>query len=231
LNVATGADERTLSQKILTPSVRRWALPVAAVVILALAIGWVIGLYGDAQMPENDSAEAGFARDMSVHHTQAVEMSLTVRDRTDDDQIRALATDIMLTQQNQIGQMEGWLGVWELPLAGDEPAMAWMGHEVDGLMPGMATQDEVAALATMPVDEMNVQFLNLMIVHHQAGVEMAEAILERTDRPEIVRLAESIVRTQQSEIDLMNSILDRLGAPSDQTTPAATPSPSLEHEG
>ncbi|MGH2558054.1 MAG: DUF305 domain-containing protein [Thermomicrobiales bacterium] len=192
-----------------------WMLPVLAVVALALASGWVIGLYNDAQMPGNNSAEAGFARDMSVHHTQAVEMSLIVRSRTNDSKIRTLATDILLTQQNQIGRMEGWLGVWELPLTGDEPAMAWMGHQVEGRMPGMASQDDVDQLRSLPVDEMNAQFLRLMIVHHAAGVDMANAILPRTDRPEVENLAESIVRTQQAEIDLMNGILDRLETPND----------------
>jgi len=189
--------------------VRAWILPALAVAVLALAVGWVIGLYNDAQMPGDDSAEAGFARDMAVHHTQAVEMSLIVLARTNDSQIRTLATDILLTQQNQIGRMEGWLAVWEVPLTGNEPAMAWMGHEVEGRMPGMASQEEVDQLRSLPAAEMNAQFLNLMIVHHAAGVDMAQAILERSDRPEVVALAEAIVRTQQAEIDLMNDILDR----------------------
>lgn len=218
--------------KALVPSTKRgWILGAVALVVLSLAVGWVIGLYNDAQRPGDHSAEAGFARDMSIHHAQAVEMSLIVRDRTNDDQIRTLTTDIMLTQQSQIGYMDGWLAVWGLPLTGDESAMAWMGHDVEGRMPGMASQEEVAALKTMPVDEMNVQFLRLMIVHHQAGVEMAEAVLDRTDRDVVVDLAGAIVATQQAEIDLMNDILDRLGASSGgEAAPAATPTAEHEHE-
>src|SRR5690606_19988556 len=40
------------------------------------------------EFPGNTSAEAGFSRDMQTHHLQAVEMSLIVRDRTEDDAIR-----------------------------------------------------------------------------------------------------------------------------------------------
>ncbi|MGH2534925.1 MAG: DUF305 domain-containing protein [Thermomicrobiales bacterium] len=221
--------ERARTRFAVRSSVKGWILPVLAVAVLALAVGWGIGHYLDARMPGNNSAEAGFARDMAVHHTQAVEMSLIVRDRTNDDKIGTLATDILLTQQNQIGYMEGWLAVWDVSLTGNEPAMAWMGHEVQGQMPGMASQAEVDQLRTMPVDEMNAEFLRLMIIHHVAGVDMADAILERSDRPEVVRLAEAIARTQQAEIDLMNDILTRLGAPTVDPA-AATPTVDHDHE-
>jgi uncharacterized protein (DUF305 family) len=39
-----------------------------------------------------------------------------------------MAYDIALTQQEQIGQMHGWLTQWGLPLTGINPAMAWMAH-------------------------------------------------------------------------------------------------------
>ncbi|MHC5908965.1 DUF305 domain-containing protein, partial [Streptomyces sp. S6] len=40
---------------------------------------------------EQAAVDAGFARDMAVHHQQAVEMSYIVRDRTDDEEVRRLA--------------------------------------------------------------------------------------------------------------------------------------------
>ena len=89
------------------------------------------------RLPGEGSAEAGFARDMMVHHAQAVEMAEIVRNKTERNEIRILATDTALTQQAQIGQMQGWLGVWGLPITGTEPAMAWMGHPTQGRMPGM----------------------------------------------------------------------------------------------
>ncbi|HET8524985.1 MAG TPA: DUF305 domain-containing protein [Thermomicrobiales bacterium] len=190
-----------------------WVVPAAIAVLLVALLGLLIGLYVTTRTPGTNSAEAGFARDMSVHHAQAVEMAMIARDRTDDDQLRVVATDILLTQQNQIGRMEGWLTVWDLPMTGGNGQMSWMGHHVDGLMPGMATQEQVNELQTMPVDKMNIQFLDLMIVHHQAGVEMAQAILDRSDEPVVRDLAQSIIKTQANEIALMEEMLNRLGAP------------------
>ncbi|MFE7324908.1 DUF305 domain-containing protein [Streptomyces sp. NPDC057565] len=89
------------------------------------------------RVPGPDSADAGFARDMAVHHQQAVEMSFIVRDRTQDEEVRRFAYDIANTQANQRGMLLGWLDLWELPkvAAGQEP-MAWMtthgGHGAHG---------------------------------------------------------------------------------------------------
>ncbi|WIY75794.1 DUF305 domain-containing protein [Streptomyces anulatus] len=99
---------------------------------------------GDARVPGASSADAGFARDMAVHHQQAVEMSFIVRDRTDDEDVRRLAYDIANTQANQRGMLLGWLDLWELPKVapGGEQPMAWMadtgGHEHGGTDAGGA---------------------------------------------------------------------------------------------
>ena len=104
--------------------------------------------------PGENSAEAGFARDMMVHHAQAVQMAEIVRDKTQsNDAIRLLAADIALTQQGQIGMMQGWLQVWDLPPTSTKPAMSWMGHPTEGLMPGMAAPQELDLLHQAPPEE------------------------------------------------------------------------------
>jgi uncharacterized protein (DUF305 family) len=188
-------------------SLATWlSLSVALVVVVAAFV-----LYLSSRPPGNDSAEAGFARDMSVHHAQAVEMANIVKDKTEDEEIRTLATDILLTQQAQIGQMQGWLNVWGLPATGTEPQMAWMGMAMEGSMPGMATSEEVIELRNAPPEEADRMFLRLMIPHHRAAVPMSEAILERTDRPAVERLAEAISTSQRSEIRVMEDMLEERG--------------------
>jgi uncharacterized protein (DUF305 family) len=162
--------------------------------------------------PGEDSPEAGFARDMMVHHAQAVQMAEIVRDKTESPAMRTLAADIVLTQQAQIGMMQGWLEVWGLSITGTKPPMSWMGHPTEGLMPGMATPEEIDLLYQASPEEADRLFLRLMIPHHRAAIPMAEAILERTDRPEVRQLAESIKTSQKAEIALMESMLrDRVG--------------------
>ncbi|MBN9390969.1 MAG: DUF305 domain-containing protein [Chloroflexi bacterium] len=186
--------------------VSRGLLGIALLVVVLFATGlagwwWVSNL-----KPASDSPEINFARDMSDHHAQAVDMAVKIRDRTTDPDLRIFALDIILTQQNQIGQMQGWLTVWQYPLAGAKSMMS--NH---GQMMGMATVEQVYALDTLPVAEAEIAFLQLMIRHHQGGVAMARTVLNQTTRPEVTRLANSIVVGQQSEITYMKELLQKRG--------------------
>ena len=93
------------------------------------------------------SAEAGFARDMTTHHAQAVEMGLIAFDQGTDGEVRQIGGDIATGQQGEIGMMQTWLRAWGLDPTGSEPRMAWMpgGTEMvkNGLMPGMATPEQM----------------------------------------------------------------------------------------
>ena len=177
--------------------------------------------------PADDSAEAGFARDMAVHHAQAVQMAEIIQRRTESDEIRLLATDIALTQQGQIGQMQGWLAAWRLPQTGDEAPMSWMGHPTDGRMPGMATPEEISSLENLPPDEADELFLRLMIPHHEAAIPMAEAVLAETNRPEVEQFASAIVSSQRNEIQVMQDLLRSRGA----TVPQDAPAEEAPHGG
>ena len=146
---------------------------------------------------------------MMVHHAQAVQMAEIVRDKTQSDDMRILASDIALTQQAQIGIMQGELQAWGLSITGTEPAMGWMGHPTSGPMPGMATPEEIDRLSEAAPEEADVLFLRLMITHHQAAIPMAEAILKRSDRPEVEQLARAMDASQRAEIENMKSMLEK----------------------
>ncbi|MFJ8000755.1 DUF305 domain-containing protein [Streptomyces sp. NPDC096310] len=185
-----------------------------------------------AAAPSSDSADAGFARDMAVHHQQAVEMSFIVRDGTDDEDVRRLAYDIANTQANQRGMLMGWLDLWGLPKveAGTEP-MAWMaqtdgmkgmegmdhgdaGHEAhDGsLMPGMATRTELDQLRKARGKAAEILYLQLMTDHHKGGVSMAQGCVRLCSNGTEKSLAEGMVAAQQSELSLMADLLAERGA-------------------
>jgi uncharacterized protein (DUF305 family) len=188
------------------PSQRQNLLLLLLALVAAFFAGASLALLITPGPPGNDSPEAGFARDMMVHHAQAVEMAEIVRDKTKSEEIRTLATDIALTQQAQIGMMQGWLDVWGLPTSGTKPAMSWMGHSTEGRMPGMATPQEIDRLKEAPPEEADEQFLWLMIRHHRAAIPMAEAILDRTERPEVRELAGAIAASQRQEIRTMKEM-------------------------
>lgn len=182
-----------------------WLIPIVlAAIVGALAAGLVL----QDSDPGDRSADAGFSRDMTTHHAQAVQMAGIVYARTDDPEIRYLAYDILTTQQAQIGMLGAWLDIWELSPTSLELPMTWMGHGMDGPMPGMASDEEVRALETLPVSEMDREFLRLMILHHEGGVDMAEAGVRLAGEDRVRSLAQLIVDSQQSEIVTMQRMLD-----------------------
>ncbi|MEU6139140.1 DUF305 domain-containing protein [Streptomyces sp. NPDC047081] len=192
----------------------------AAVLVAAGAITYAVAEDGDSgpSTPSADSADAGFARDMAVHHQQAVEMSYIVRDRTKNEDVRRLAYDIAQTQANQRGMLLGWLDLWGLPKVSADPPMTWMGmgdmaSGKDGaLMPGMATNTELKKLGTLSGRQAEVFYLQLMTDHHKGGIHMAEGCVSKCTVDVEKRLAQGMVDAQQSEIDLMATMLKERGA-------------------
>ena len=207
----------------LEPWQKRVLMALAGALVVALfVLAFVAGRIGTGpQYPAGNSADAGFARDMQVHHTQAVEMSRLVRDRTDDEVVRVIAYDIAMTQQHQIGQMYAWLEEWGLPQSSSAPNMAWMEGSMDhhdgdsllggsGLMPGMATEEQMQELADASGVEAERIFLTLMISHHEAGAEMAQAGAELAQEPRVKVAAGKMAEAQVAEILAMEDMLDQL---------------------
>lgn len=205
----------------MTPSTGRHGISaghvLVAVVVLAAAGALLVLLPRGSATPSDTSPEAGFARDMQVHHAQAVQMAFTMRDKATDPVLRAITFDIITTQQQQSGQMAAWLQAWDLPPTGSQRPMAWMaGHHSDGastapaVMPGMATDAQLKQLKDATGHDAERLFLQLMIAHHDGGIEMADAVLTSTVRPEVRQLASAIATSQRAEVEQMTQMFDAL---------------------
>jgi uncharacterized protein (DUF305 family) len=189
-----------------TQRTARLVLLTVGVALVALVAGLLLGRGMSTGVEDvSDEVSIGFLRDMKVHHAQAVEMSEIVHRRTTDPEISYLAFDILSTQQGQIGIMTGWLDLWQERQSSSGQVMAWMGH--DGPMPGMATAEEMAALETLPVAEMEREFLQLMLAHHRGALEMASAGADHAESAEVAGLARNMYRGQKEEIALMERML------------------------
>ena len=98
-------------------------------------------------------------------------------------------------------------------------SMSWMtdgahaGHAMtmDGLMPGMATEQELSELRGLSGNAFDVQFLRLMIRHHQGGREMAEYAAGHATEPAVANLARTIAETQAAETSTMTGMLTARG--------------------
>ena len=193
------------------------AVIAVGLVLLGGGLAVVLGL-GEDRSATPGAVDVGFSRDMATHHLQGVEMANLVADHSQDPAVRGLAFDIASTQTNQVGRMQGWLALWGYsPTGGDQ--MSWMDgdmhmHMSGGLMPGMATEDELANLRTLSGPAFDVEFLRLMIRHHEGGLEMARYAEAHGETAVVRALAKSIADSQTAETQLMTAMLaDRGGTP------------------
>ncbi|CAM3252287.1 DUF305 domain-containing protein [Tsukamurella hominis] len=178
------------------------------------------------------AADIGFAQDMIAHHQQALQMvELLGPDLSVD--VRGIATQIQLSQSREIGVLMGWLEVLGEPLQNpnpmawmtDEPPASstpsapggHAGHAMPATtsnsaspaptmqhaMPGMATSEELTALTTASGVQQEVRFLQLMLRHHQGGVDMAGYAQRGGDAPAVRQRATAMAKGQSDEISMM----------------------------
>jgi uncharacterized protein (DUF305 family) len=78
------------------------------------------------------------------------------------------------------------------------------GHNATNEMDSM-----VANLKDKKGEDLDLAFLESMIVHHEGAIKMANIVLEKTKRPEIKKMAEDIINAQSGEITLMKGWLSQ----------------------
>lgn len=143
-----------------------------------------------------------FALMMIPHHQQAIHMSELALERSTNSDIQDLATRIIAGQTPEIALMETWIS--------DDDGMQGMmsGSSMPG-MGGMASEEDTDTLATLDSPEFDLEFLTLMIEHHEGALDMVEMIEDSTD-PEVAGLARDIVRVQTEEIAEMTALREAL---------------------
>jgi len=197
-------------------TVRRWCLPVL-LAALVTAGAYTLGVRRASPQATAlpGAVDIGFVRDMSIHHAQAVTLAMIALDRATVPAVRDLAEDIAMEQQREIGVMAAWLDQWNPPTT-TAPPMSWMNHPTatapgaDPPMPGMATRADVARLAVSRGRQADAQFCRLMLAHHVGGLHMIEEVVERGQRPEVIRLAERMRTGQRREVALLQTLVAEL---------------------
>lgn len=183
---------------------------LALMLVIGLALGYAAGFLTPRAHPADSSPEAGFARDMSAHHAQAVAMGIIAQRKGVNAAVRGIGLDVALTQQAQIGMMDQWLRDWELNSNTNAAPMSWMPDGAnaldDGLMPGMATTEEMTALDKATGIEVDRLFLKLLINHHLGGIHMVDGVLKQSDHPDVVWLATAMKVGQQTEVTALQQL-------------------------
>jgi uncharacterized protein (DUF305 family) len=196
-----------------TVAVSRLAGLVAAAVLVGAVLGGAVAIAvtrPTAAAPALTPLDIGFAQDMAGHHQQAVTMSdMLAADSAPE--VRAVAEQIRFTQLPEIGQLTGWLQLVGAPPSSAHP-MEWMHPDHGGMamtMPGLATPDDLTRLQRSTGRANEVLYLQLMLRHHQGGVDMAAHAARHTSTDAVRRAASVMVDEQTQEIQVMTVLLDQ----------------------
>ncbi len=153
-------------------------------------------------------ADVMFMQGMIVHHQQAVAMAALVKERTNKEEIVAIAGRIDGSQKDEIEFMSGWLTEKGQPLE-----MEGMGHAAHMGMMGMATPDQMAQLAASKGTNFDRLFLELMVRHHQGAIDMVDELIEQpgtASDPVFLEFTDEVKNDQNTEIERMNAVLASL---------------------
>lgn len=142
--------------------------------------------------------ETNFMQMMIMHHQDAVDMAKLVPTNTKRPELIKLSQDIIAAQNKEIGDMTKWLADWHKAKPSAAGGMAGMNHSGMGM--SMGDMNKLKAAKDAAFDKM---FITMMIEHHQSALNMANLLPARTQRPELLKLGQDIVKSQSAEITQM----------------------------
>ena len=153
--------------------------------------------------PSDANYDLRFIDGMTPHHQGAIEMAKEAQQKSKRPEIKKLADEIIKAQNQEITQMKQWRKTWYAN-AGDKPMAydAQMGHMMEmssDQMKGMMMNMDLGAADK----DFDLRFINGMIPHHEGAVTMAQDALKKSQRPEIKKLAQAIITSQDAEINQM----------------------------
>ncbi len=186
-------------------------LLVFVALIASTAVGYRMGARTTAV--NHNRVDTGFLQDMRIHHEQAVAMSSVYLNVSPNGNItlRNIAREIMLGQALESGRMVQMLRMFsESETNESDTVMGWMDTPVPlSEMPGYASDTDMQKLSTLRDTAADNFYIKLMVVHHKGALHMASYAVTHAVNEEVKAFAQSIVSSQQGEIDELERLVSQ----------------------
>lgn len=137
------------------------------------------------------STEEEFIANMIPHHQEAVDTASIIVAKTENTELKKIAENIVSAQKTEIALLGSWMKSWYPNSTLKVSYMQMM--------------RDISKLSGHDLDDV---FMEDMIKHHEWAVHMAEEVLEVSQRPEIVKMANDIIRSQNAEIAKFKELLE-----------------------
>lgn len=151
--------------------------------------------------PSDESFDLRFIDAMILHHQGAIRMSRQASQRSTRPEIKAIAEEIIQAQQKEIRQLNAWRNSWYADAgeqrvkydAATQQTVAMSDEDQEAMMMGKRLGQ--------PNERFDRRYIRAMLPHHRAAVQMAREALQKSERPQIKRLARQIIDTQVAEME------------------------------
>ena len=168
---------------------------------------------GLSRYPYSD-ADVDFMSGMIPHHAQAVIMAGWCGSHGARKDVSVLCERIVVAQRDEIAMMQQWLrdrGQTVPDATSTKHKMKMNGMEHEMLMPGMLTDEQMAALDRARGPEFDRLFLEGMIRHHQGAIDMVDTLFKSYGAAQdetVFKFANDVQSDQAIEIQRMKEMLD-----------------------
>ena len=194
--------------------------PPPSGVVLAPGAG-IVGPGSAAAIAAADRTDRAFTRadvefmaGMIPHHAQAVRMAQMSASHGARADVRLFSEKVIVAQRDEIRLVQSWLRergqtVPDSMATRHMMKMGEMVHEM--LMPGMLSDEEMAALDQARGTAFDRLFLTSMIRHHQGAIQMVEELFRSDGAAQdqtVFRFASDVQADQAAEIDRMQLMLE-----------------------
>ncbi len=152
------------------------------------------GMASGMLMDDGKYSDRRFIDAMVPHHEGAVEMAEVALKNAEHDEIKRLAEEIVSAQEAEIRELKA---IKQEEFGTSRVPMGMSMKEMEAM--GMATDPQALAKE----DPFDKAFIDSMIPHHRAAIEMANLAAKETVNAEIRDLATGIVEAQRREISQM----------------------------
>ncbi len=161
-------------------------------------------------------ADIDFITGMISHHAQAIIMANWAPTHGAGKSVSILCERIINAQTDEITLMQSWLKDRKLPVPEAKPMpmkMMMNGVEMDMLMPGMLSDEQMKQLDAARGTEFDRLFLTFMIQHHKGAMAMVDKLFSTDGAGQdeaVFKFASDVYADQGTEIERMQGMLTSL---------------------
>ena len=156
--------------------------------------------------PNTGNVNLDFVLEMIPHHEGGINMAKAIVKYGSNPEVKKIAENIITSQEAQIPIMKQLKAKFEKEKPSSKADSEEYLEEYNKVKDKMFKEMQGVEIT----NNIDANFLQEMIYHHEGAIGMAKDILKYTKDPELRKLAENIVTTQSKGVEEMKALLKKL---------------------